>query len=126
MRRRLGLSQPFKAHWQWSTDAKCARNGLQVRFQLQPQLIQDGVFLIEAIFTLIFCNHKFRFRQIKGPFADPIEITLDSLILGKDYRNLILLSADPTKEFLWDSNAESYIEYETKNNKKIVHGRAIL
>lgn len=66
------------------------------------------------------------FRQIQGPFTDPTEIHVESLIQGKDYRNRFLLLADPKKEFLWDSNMETNIEYETNNNRKIVHGRAIL
>lgn len=46
--------------------------------------------------------------------------------MPKDYgvRKLCLLAADPTKEFLWNSNDEANIECEIKN-KKIVHGRAI-
>lgn len=43
-----------------------------------------------------------------------------------NYKNLLLRSADPTKEFLWNSNDETYMEFTAENNKKIIHGRAIL
>lgn len=68
------------------------------------------------------------FRKIQEPFGDPADAHVcDSLIMPKDYgvRKLCLLAADPTKEFLWNSNDEANIECEIKN-KKIVHGRAIL
>lgn len=53
----------------------------------------------------------------------------DSLISPKDYssRNLLLKCADPSKEFLWNSNDEISVDCEFKEyRKQIVHGRAIL
>lgn len=49
----------------------------------------------------------------------------DSLINRLDYRNLLLVAADPHKEYLWNSNDEAFYEYEASSQKKIVHGRVI-
>lgn len=70
--------------------------------------------------------HLYLCRQIQGPFSDPVEFILNPVVQGKDYRNMLLLLADPTKEFLWNSNVEAIIPFEINNNKKIIHGRAIL
>lgn len=68
--------------------------------------------------------------MIRGPFGDPIKVQNgDSLISLKDYssRNLLLKCADPTREYLWDSNDEVAVDCEfNEYRKKIVHGRAIL
>ncbi|XP_055323868.1 protein vreteno [Sitodiplosis mosellana] len=87
-------------------------------FLHKPMLVEDNTPLRNVL--------ELSSRKIKGPFVDPVEITIDSLVQGKDYRNRFLLLADPSKDFLWDSNAEANIEFETNNNRTIVHGRAIL
>lgn len=78
-------------------------------------------FIIYSILVL-FCS------KIQGPFGVPTEVhNIDSLISPKDYsRNLLLKCADPTKEYLWNSNDEIWVDCELKEcRKKIVHGRAI-
>lgn len=44
----------------------------------------------------------------------------------EDYDNHHLLSADPSKDFLWHYMDEAVVELESEiHNKKIVHGRAV-
>lgn len=71
---------------------------------------------------------KIIFRRIKGPFSDPVHIDqLKNLVESahvteKDYENQQLLSADPTKEFLWNWAAQATDEYNIKEGLKIVGG----
>ncbi|XP_031617960.1 protein vreteno [Contarinia nasturtii] len=65
-------------------------------------------------------------RKVQGPFADPTAISRESLIQGKDYRNIMLKVVDKSKCYHWDSNIEAHVDYESENGYKIVHGRAIL
>lgn len=62
---------------------------------------------------------------MKGPFGYPANIEAIPLISEADYKELGLLKADPSKEYLWNTHDEADIESDRIIHLQIVHGRRV-